>query len=444
MFVEGRPFQLGRWKANGFSVGSKVSFLAVPALDLILDVGWAVDAMRPLTRCFVSHLHIDHALGLPVWLGWHQSDDPDAEPPKVYVRADVVDRAKALIAGFEAAQDWPLRCELIGLREGDSVRLDETRRFEVFETPHYLPTMGLTVHERRRRLTAAFQGADKDRIRAAIAAGEEVYEWPEVPILSYTSDTTPELFERRPDLLDSEVLVTECTYLDGVLEWDPDDDSHAGEKRATHCHVRPLARALRGFRGQHLVLGHLNAKYTLCDMTAFLMPRFPPELRARLSTLPCAAEAPALEQPPGPMPRGLPDQGDDAAADRRQAFEDALVAFLTRQPELREWIVSRYAEVTTPHPGADGLDPAGLDPEDPLELMPVLLRRAIVRCGTWFRGTRRLIIGDQRSPGLALNPGRLPASGMALPTTPARRRGPLRQAWPGSLADAWVYAREQA
>ena len=56
MILSGLWFKLGRFRANGYSVASRVSWIAIPALDVIFDMGWCVEPMRHISRAFISNI----------------------------------------------------------------------------------------------------------------------------------------------------------------------------------------------------------------------------------------------------------------------------------------------------------------------------------------------------------------------------------------------------
>jgi ribonuclease Z len=471
VLIEGCEARIGPWKANAFSVASRATWIVLPALDLVLDVGAAVDAMRSRHRLFLSHLHLDHAQGLPMWVGWRQQQE---EPPLIWLHHLRVDEADALLRAAAAANGHRWRYTLQGLAEGDTVPLDGRHTLHVFETPHHVPTLGALICQRRRRLHEAHRASPPARVTP------EMLEEHEVPVFCYTSDTTPELFDRRPDLLAAETLVTECSYVDGVLEYDPQDSSTLGERpEISHTHLRPLARRLAGFRGQHLVLGHFPASMLGTDFRALLLSRLPPYAAERLQVLPTAAPTAAHAVPPerpAALPPLLGETWPPGAWEIREhpghfgwgkskkleelaqrypgfrlahlwrgellvpeaalaLYEEAYLRFFSRHPLVLDWLVQTAADVydTEPANTASGVDYAAQSPSAANHLQDIAIRRAVWRLGRWFEGRQLLEVRGQRSAGYALNPGLVPFHEPA-----AIACGPL-SSWvlPGSIEAFW-------
>ncbi|MDF1661985.1 MAG: hypothetical protein P1V97_09445, partial [Planctomycetota bacterium] len=382
----------------------------------------------------------------------------EAGAPQVYVPKPMLEEARDFIEAQRRAQRFDFAYELHGLDDGDRVEIEHERFVEAFRTTHYLPTNGFFVKERRQRLKDALVGLKGSEIKALRAKGEDVHQTVELPLFAYTSDTSPKLFDERPELLDSEILVTECSYIFGSLEYDPEDESKLGEKDTTHCHVRPLMRRLAGFKGKTLALCHLPITFQNIDIRAFLLPRIPAHLRDRVMVLPyqdepCLsipyeapgnenAECPELlpwreldgelwevkERAPyfGGRKKQLIAEIQERLGDFRiayefegavierdsalQLYEDAYYFFLKRQPELLDWLVQTAAEVydTEPENVASGMDYGAQEPSKATHLQDIAIRRVLLRLGRSFEGADLLEIRGVRSRGYVLNPGVVP------------------------------------
>ena len=64
-FEDGVRITIGGVNVNAYSVASRCTWLLVPAWNLMIDAGWPVQPMVGVSRAVVTHLHADHALGLP-------------------------------------------------------------------------------------------------------------------------------------------------------------------------------------------------------------------------------------------------------------------------------------------------------------------------------------------------------------------------------------------
>ena len=458
--IDGVPFMLGPYRANGFSVGTRCTWLVMPSFGLVFDVGWPVEPMRRVSRAFITHLHQDHCAGLPLWVVWRQSFISDEGPPMVYVPKDTIDLARGLIEAASLAEGGErLQYEVIGLDDGDVVDLGKQRCVRAFATRHQVPTLGFSILEVRNRLKQEYRELRQSAIVRAREAGETVTEKLEVLLVSYVGDSRPEVFDDHPELLQSQVLVSECSLIDGSTEYRPAGDGEVLRENASgrrhHSHIHDLAVRLERFTGEQVFFSHVPAKYTSCDLRALMLPRVPPAIRARLGLLPyrsgtasvLPAEPADVPAWPGPIDSmtGIPvgwvprERGRYAGYQRKkrhdelhrkygnyvighrwgeeivqrsealQFYEDAYFAFLERQPELVEWLVSTAADVYDTSAGniRSGTDYFAQG-AGPTHLQDVAVRRCLLRLGVWFHGERLVQIRGLQSEGYVLNPGIVP------------------------------------
>lgn len=287
LLFNGVQTHIGPWRTNAFSVATKATWITLPVLNLCLDMGWCVEPMRHIGRLFLSHMHQDHSHGVPIWLGWRQEFIARDGAPTIFLPAECVDDARAWLDASGRAQHCEATYELVGLSCGDEVELDGRHVLRAFRTTHNVPTLGARIYRRVRTLRADARGLSQQQLHASAKHDPSIFEDTLRLELAYTSDTTPEVFARHPELLDARTLITECSFIDGVDLWRPDDTSTEGEvPHLTHTHLRPLGRALRGFRGKHLALNHMPLRHTREELHAYITPRLPPELRDRLIILP--------------------------------------------------------------------------------------------------------------------------------------------------------------
>lgn len=482
LFDQGFSWRLGPLEVNGFSAASRVTWYAFPSLDLVVDIGWCIEPMRQLSRLFLSHLHQDHSLALSTWVAWRQRATPFVMPT-VYTHHACVEEARALIDSFARASRWTLQYEVLGLKEGDRVDLGKGYSLEVFETPHHIPTLGFLLYQKENKLKPAFRGLPSEEIQRLIREKVEIREVSEAKLLCYTADTTPELFDRRPDLLQVKILLVECSYLDGYLEYNPEEKSALGEKEGvTHCHIRPLSQRLSGFRGEVLALTHLPRKYEGCDLYPYLLPRLPKEQRRKLVVAPYRDPQPRTEIVTR-APPSLPALAKEICYEPKEAwevrerpghfgfkkeailqrlsaqypgfvlawqcgekllrqesalalYEDAYFVFFQDNPELVDWLVRRASDVYDTHPSnmEAGLDYQAQTKGAPTHLQDIAIRRALLRLGRWFEGATPLEVRGIRSEGYALQPGLIPFHKKELILTPE-----LSSDWflPGSVESFW-------
>ncbi|WP_372370660.1 MBL fold metallo-hydrolase [Candidatus Uabimicrobium sp. HlEnr_7] len=421
MLDHGVTFSLGNWKVNGYSAASRVTWLIVPQLNSIFDIGWCVEPMRHIPRIFLSHLHQDHCIALPTWIAWRQKFRPQI--PQIYVPQECVEQTQDFVKSICVAERFNMQYEIIGLKDGQQVEIENNRIVEAFTTTHCLPTIGFLVKEKRKKLSEDFEGKSSNEIRDAVKRGEIVHKYVEIPIFCYTSDTDTDLFKQRPDILNAEILITECSYLEEYLQYDP--KFIPPENQVTHNTIAQLAPVLENFTGKTLAFCHLPRKYEMCDVRAFLLPRIPKKQRDKLQIVPHRSRKPRYIYTSSPTEKNASltqfaiefydkEQTQELPeivyhwqnklitySSALQLYEDAYYQFLKNNSHVCQWLVEKASDVYQNtcediHLGIDY-------PKQKINPQCIAIRRALQRLGLWFSGKRLLEINGMRSEGYVLD-----------------------------------------
>ncbi len=264
----------GPYTIRGISVGGVYTSLHVPELDLMLDVGVPLRSAAAAKTLLLSHGHADHVGALGTLLGI-RSLHGLTTPLRVVMPAEVVPAVQATLASLSELQRWPLAIEAVGVEPGDVVPLRKDFWVRAFRTFHPVPSLGYQVLRRARRLRPEFAGLPGDEIAARRRAGEEMLEEIEQLELAYATDTLIQVVDHEPSVLDSRVLILECTFLD-------ERKSLEAARAGCHVHLDELLERADRFNNQHLVLMHFSQIYRPDEVAPILDTRIPPGLRERV------------------------------------------------------------------------------------------------------------------------------------------------------------------
>lgn len=273
--------EIGPLSLEGFSLGGVETALRVPELRLAIDVGRGRSDLLSCDHIALTHTHLDHAGGLPYLLGLRQLYS--MKTPTVFCPAQVARELRAMLDAWEKVQRFELRADIVPVEPGARYPLRRGILLEPFRTYHPVPSFGYTVVEEVQKLRAEHHGLPGPEIAALRKRGVVVTETVRRPWLSVTGDTLVEVLEREPQILESEVLVLECTFLDGRK---PLDKSRAGG----HVHLDELFPLAGAFRNDRLVLSHFSQIYDQAAITRLLRP-FADAIAPTLLTLPTAPPA---------------------------------------------------------------------------------------------------------------------------------------------------------
>lgn len=257
--------ELGDLRLEGCSRAGDETWFRLHPPGLAFDVGRGALPLSGAQDLFLSHVHLDHALGLPFILS--QRTLHRLERTRVFFPREAADAVAALIAAGEAMERVAYEYTLVPLAPGDRVEVGRDLAIEAFRTVHVLPSLGFHLLRRKRRLLAAYRGLPGEEIAALRRRGVEPQEELEELALSYCGDTGPAVFELEPRLYTTRILMVECTFLTPELR--------DRAERYQHLHLADLEARERHFANLSIVLYHLSRRHRPEELRELVESRLP-------------------------------------------------------------------------------------------------------------------------------------------------------------------------
>lgn len=255
-----RPVELrfGDLRLEGWSRAGDETWVRVHPPGLAFDVGRGALQLAGAHDIFLTHGHLDHALGLPYVLS--QRSLHRLVHTRVFCPAEIVEPLSALITAAERLEQARYRYDLEPLSPGDRIPVGRDLVVEPFPTDHVVPSVGYHLWKLRRRLAPEHAGRSPAELIALRAGGVETAEVIEDLWFSYCGDTGPGVFDLEPRIFESKVLALECTFL---------GDKHRDKgARFKHLHLEDIAAREACFRNEALVLQHLSRRYKVAELRA--------------------------------------------------------------------------------------------------------------------------------------------------------------------------------
>jgi len=271
-----RPVELrfGDLRIEGWSRAGDATWFRIHPPGLALDTGRGAPQLAGAPDVFLSHGHLDHALGLPYVLS--QRSLHRLVHTRVFCPQETAEPLRLFVAAAERLERARYRYDIIPLRPGDRVDVGRHLAMQAFAVDHVVPALGYHLIRAKRRLAAAYTGLPPEELTALRQRGVDTAELVEEVWLSYCGDTGPGVFDLEPRLFDSKVLMLECTFLGA-------EHRDKGE-RFKHLHLDDLELRAGELRNQALVLYHLSRRYPVAALRAEVERRMP-ELAPRIHLL---------------------------------------------------------------------------------------------------------------------------------------------------------------
>lgn len=264
----------GPYTLRGVSVGGVYTTLHVPELDVVLDAGLTLRSFATASRYFLSHGHLDHVAGLAGLLNIRGL--VGAKRARIHLPAEIEGAVRDLLRAHGPLARTELDAELLPMLPGEEIPIGGTMFVRALRTHHPVPSLGYQFIRRVARLRPEHHGKTPGEIaRLRREGGPGVFDEHESLELAYVTDTLSRVLETTPSLLESRVLVLECTFVDATR-------SVEDARRKAHLHLDELVALAPGFQNEAIVLMHFGQGASPDRVREAVKSRLPEGLRERV------------------------------------------------------------------------------------------------------------------------------------------------------------------
>ncbi|KAG8638879.1 hypothetical protein MANES_14G075500v8 [Manihot esculenta] len=249
MTIEGYPVE-------GLSIGGHETCIIFPSLNLAFDIGRCPQRAISQDFLFISHAHMDHIGGLPMYVatrGLYRM-----KPPTIIVPTSIKETVEELFEVHRKLDGSELNHNLIGLDVGEEFYMRRDLKVRAFRTYHAIQSQGYVVYSMKQKLKQEYLGLSGNEIKNLKASGVEITNTITSPEIAFTGDTMSDFIidETNSDALRARILVMESTFVEDTVKVE-----HARDYG--HTHLSEIVSYADKFENKAILLIHFSARYTV-------------------------------------------------------------------------------------------------------------------------------------------------------------------------------------
>ncbi|XP_052141426.1 nuclear ribonuclease Z [Oryza glaberrima] len=271
------PLTVEGYPVEGISIGGQETCVIFPTLSSAFDIGRCPQRAVSQEFLFISHAHLDHIGGLPMYVatrGLYRQ-----RPPTIFIPACLRDPVERLFELHRSMDQSELSHNLVPLEIGQEHELRRDLKVKAFKTYHAIPSQGYVIYTVKQKLKPEYLGLPGSEIKRLKLSGVEITNTLTVPEIAFTGDTMADfiLDPDNADVLKAKILVVESTFVDDSVTIE-----HAREYG--HTHLFEILNQCDKLENKAILLIHFSARYTAEEIDTAIN-KLPPSFRSRVHAL---------------------------------------------------------------------------------------------------------------------------------------------------------------
>ena len=262
---------------DAISLAGFYTCIQLPDFKLAIDMGICPRSAINKQHVFFTHCHGDHIAG--VIRHCSSREMLGLPPPTYYVGSEDVENFTSFMEAARKLCRSRMPFELFAIQPNQQVDVRKNLRVKSFRSIHRVPCQGYIVYGLKQKLRPEFLGMPRENLISLREGGEKLTKDVETPLISYTGDTTIDVFHRIPELQSVKVMITEVTFFDDKV------DAKAAKKRG-HIHIDDIVEQIHLFNQPAVIFTHFSSRYSTSMVEQICKKKLPSELCQRLHLIP--------------------------------------------------------------------------------------------------------------------------------------------------------------
>lgn len=255
--------KLGAHSVVGYSVAGEETVTQIPELNVCFDIGRAPFFALTSDYVCISHGHMDHLAGIAYYLS--QRYFQGMKPGTILLPREMERNVDLMLKCWREVERQGTPYKLIPMSPGQLYEIRRDFGIRAFATHHGGVSLGYSLVSIREKLKPEYQQHSGPELVELKKRGVDIQYRVEVPTVACLGDTTAGAVFDHPDVINAEILITECTFF---------EPSHKGKaKHGRHLHVDQFVELFPSLKNQHIVLTHVTRRTGIRKARSILRKR---------------------------------------------------------------------------------------------------------------------------------------------------------------------------
>lgn len=272
-----QTWQYKDFKMTGVSLAGIYSCYHLPDFNLTVDVAQGFDWCLNDHLFFITHGHMDHAAGIPYIIA--QKNMRHHPMPTFFMPQSLIAPMKQIVSLWSQIERFDYQYQFLAIEDHPQVALRPGYKLKSFKTIHRIDSFGYSLVKTQKSLKKEFQNFPGQKLAELKNKGIVIEEEKEKILISFSGDTQIEFLDEHPELLNSEILFLESTFID-------DKKSIADAKKWGHIHLMEIIERLPRIKSEKILLKHLSSRYSQSRSNGLLDQLIGPSDRHRFEVFP--------------------------------------------------------------------------------------------------------------------------------------------------------------